>query len=107
MALGDDQFSILDQFAHFQPPLSLHAIDNWHIGAREIVAKQIAGRLEKAHIRFSQRFSIDVDSLVDHAQAVAWDADDALDEMLLGIHWVMKDDHIAARDLLIRHDVIP
>src|SRR5581483_7708674 len=105
-ALRNDELAILDQLAHLQPPLAFHAVNHRHIGAGKIIPEQIARRLDEPHVRFNQRFAVDVDRLVHHTQAFSGHADHPLYEMLLGIHGIVKHNDIAARDSLVRHQVV-
>src|SRR5208283_767489 len=51
--------------------------------------------------------AINIDPLVDEAQAIAGQSDHALDKVLRGIQWVVKYDDVAPPDLPVRQEAVP
>ena len=81
VSLRNNQFAVLDQFLHLQPPAPLEA-GHGKIQTRKLVAKSVVHTRAVADIRFLQRMAVYVDLAIDQADPVARDADDAFHEML-------------------------
>src|SRR5216684_4123828 len=105
VSLWDDELAVFYQFPHFQPPLSLQP-DRRNVEARKVVAEHIVRRVQKAHVGFLQRLAVNPHLLIDQAQLVSRQPNHTLDEMLLRIDRIVKDDNVAARNLLVRHHTI-
>src|ERR1700676_2313132 len=90
VVLGNNQLVVFHQFRHFFPPFRIHSIVG-RIRPREVVTIEIAERSDVLHIGLVQRNAIDVDTLIDQAQAISRQGDYALHEVLRGIHRIMKD----------------
>src|SRR5713101_2874901 len=98
VALGNNQLVVLHQFRHFFPPFRIHSIVG-RIGPREVVAIEIAQLGDVLHVGLPQRSTIDIDVLVDQAQAISRQCYHALHEVLRGIHRIMKDDDVSVPDV--------
>src|SRR6266851_3786595 len=85
VALGNNQLVVFHQFRHFFPPFRIHFEDG----------------------RTSLRKTVDIDALVDEAQAISRQGHHTLHEVLRGIHRIMEDDDVTAPDLAIGHQTIP
>ena len=89
----------MESFGPFGTKTYLNEI---RIGGRKIVAERIlAGRIVD-YIRFGERAAIDINLLVDDADAVAGQADDALHIVRMVIKGKFEDNHVATADRAIR-----
>src|SRR5882762_5874279 len=88
VALGNNQLVVLHQFRHFFPPSRVHSVVG-SIGPREVVAIEIAECRDVLHVGLVQWSAVDIDALVDQAQAISGQGYHSFHEVLRGIHRVM------------------
>ena len=103
---GDGDLARLGEGAQANPPVwvdaCVHAVE---VG--EVVAVWIGGGVAIDGVRLLEWQAVAVDDAVAEAEAIAGDADDALDEMHGGvIDGLMKDDDVAAVDLCGRQQTV-
>ena len=73
----------------------------------KVVAINIAQRGDVLHVGLVQRSAVDVNALVDEAQAISGHGHYSLHEVLRGIHWIMEDDDVTAPDVAVRQQTVP
>src|SRR5580704_1523983 len=104
--LRNNEFAVLDQFFHFQPPASFQA-GNGKVQTRELVAKDVVRARTVADIGFLQRNAVNVHLAVDQADAIAGNSHHTLHKMLGGVYGIAEDDDVSALHSLVGHEQIP
>ena len=102
----DAEMRILDEAAHLDAPVR---IDRWIVRgvAGKLVAVSVAvGALEDV-VGLGTRVVVDDRDAVPQLDFVAGDADDALDDVLLGVEREVEDDDVVPRDVADRGAAIP
>ena len=105
VALRNNQFAVLDQFSHLQPPPPLQPRDGI-VSAGKLVPKYVMRQRAVTNVRFRQRSAVHVHSPVDQAYAISRHSHHALHEVFAGMNRIVENDDISAVDRAVGQDMI-
>src|SRR3984893_1687853 len=106
ISLRNDEFTVLDQFLHLQPPASFQT-RNGKVKPGELIAESVVHTRAVADVGFHQSVAVDIHLPVDQADAVSRHADDALHKVLRGMHGIAKNNNVSPFYLPVRHEEVP
>src|SRR5689334_230776 len=106
MSFRNNQFAVLYQFLHLQPPASFESW-NWNIQSREFITKSVVNARTVMHVNFFRRNAIHVYTAIDQPYPITGYSYHAFHKMLSGIYGITENDNIPAPHPPVRHDRVP